>query len=75
MNFRTRTGDNGAVNGNLIQIAVLVTEDAMNKVESLRLFARPWPVVKLFREYMERNLRPDPVPDVIWALPASASGK
>jgi hypothetical protein len=40
-----------------------------------RLFARPWPVVKLFREYMERNLRPDPVPDAIWALPASASGK
>ena len=38
----------GAVNDNLIQIAVLVTEDAMNKVESLRLFARPWPVVKLF---------------------------
>ena len=65
----------GAVNGNLIQIAVLVTEDATNKVESLRLFARPWPVVKLFREYMERNLRPDPVPDAIWALPASASGK
>jgi hypothetical protein len=24
---------------------------------------------------MERNLRPDPVPDAIWALPASASGK
>jgi hypothetical protein len=24
----------------------------------------------LIREYMERNLRPDPVPDAIWALPA-----
>ena len=66
----------GVIDGNLIQIALLVTEDAAtNKVESLRLFARPWPVVKLFREYMERNLRPDPVPDAIWALPASASGK
>lgn len=65
----------GVIDGNLIQIALLVTEDATNKVESLRLFARPWPVVKLFREYMERNLRPDPVPDAIWALPASASGK
>ena len=32
---------------------------------------RPWPVVKLFREYMERNLRPDPVPDALWELPAS----
>ena len=27
------------------------------------------------RAYMERNLRPDPVPDAIWARPASASGK
>ena len=65
----------GVIDGNLIQIAMLVTEDAANKVESLRAFARPWPIVKLFREYMERNLRPDPVPDAIWALPATASSK
>ena len=65
----------GAIDGNPIQIAMLVTEDAANKVESLRAFARPWPIVKLFREYMERNLRPDPVPDAIWALPATASSK
>jgi len=65
----------GVIDGNLIQIAMLVTEDAANKVESLRGFARPWPIVKLFREYMERNLRPDPVPDAIWALPATASSK
>ena len=65
----------GVIDGHLIQIAMLVTEDAANKVESLRAFARPWPVVKLFREYMERNLRPDPVPDAIWALPATASSK
>ena len=38
----------GAIDGKLIQIALLVTEDATKKVESLRLFARPWPVVKLF---------------------------
>jgi len=65
----------GVIDGHLIQIAMLVTEDAANKVESLRAFARPWPVVKLFREYMERNLRPDPVPDAIWALPATASSR
>ena len=65
----------GVIDGNLIPIAMLVTEDAANKVESLRGFARPWPIVKLFREYMERNLRPDPVPDAIWALPATASSK
>ena len=65
----------GVIDGHLIQIAMLVTEDAANKVESLRAFARPWPIVKLFREYMERNLRPDPVPDAIWALPATASSK
>ena len=65
----------GVVDGNLIQIAMLVTEDAANKVESLRAFARPSPVVKLFREYMERSLRPDPVPDAIWALPATVSSK
>ena len=65
----------GVIDGHLIQIAMLVTEDVANKVESLRAFARPWPVVKLFREYMERNLRPDPVPDAIWALPATASSK
>ena len=65
----------GVIDGNLIQIAMLVTEDAANKVESLRAFARPSPVVKLFREYMERNLRPDPIPDAIWALPATASSK
>jgi hypothetical protein len=29
---------------------------------------RPWPVVKLFREYMERRLCPDPVPDALWEL-------
>ena len=65
----------GVIDGHLIQIAMLVTEDAANKVESLRAFARPWPIVKLFREYMERNLRPDPVPDAIWALPATVSSK
>ena len=63
----------GFIDGNLIQIAMLVTEDSASKVESLRAFARPSPIVKLFREYMERNLRPDPVPDAIWALPATAS--
>jgi hypothetical protein len=41
-------------------------------VESLRLFARPWPIVKLFRENLEHNLRPDPLPDALWALPAVA---
>ena len=60
-----------AIDGNLIQIAMLVTEDVQGKVESIRGFMRPWPVVKLFREYMERNLRPDPVPDALWELPAS----
>ena len=61
----------GSIRGNLIQIAILVTENAAGKVESLRVFARPWPIVKLFREFMERNLRPDPVPDAIWNLPAT----
>jgi hypothetical protein len=61
----------GSIGGNLIQIAILVTENAAGKVESLRVFARPWPIVKLFREFMERNLRPDPVPDAIWNLPAT----
>ena len=61
----------GSMDGNLIQIAILVTENAEGKVGSIRLFARPWPVVKLFRECMERDLRPDPVPDAIWNLPAT----
>ncbi len=61
----------GSIDGNLIQIAILVTENAAGKVESIRLFARPWPVVKLFRQFMERNLRPDPIPDAIWDLPAT----
>jgi hypothetical protein len=61
----------GSIDGNLIQIAILGTENAARKVDSIRLFARPWPVVKLFREFMERNLRPDPVPDAIWNLPAT----
>lgn len=65
----------GLIDGNLIQLALLLTEDAANKMESLRLFGSPWPVVKRFREYMERDLRPDPVPDAIWALPATASSK
>ena len=37
----------GSIDGNLIQIAILVTENAARKIESIRLFARPWPVVKL----------------------------
>jgi hypothetical protein len=61
----------GSIDGSLIQIAILVTENAAGKVESIRLFARPWPVVKPFRRFMERNLRPDPVPDAIWDLPAT----
>ena len=52
----------GAVDGNLMQIAMLVTEDAQGKAESIRSFLRPWPVVKLFREHMERNLRPTRYP-------------
>jgi hypothetical protein len=60
----------GAVYGHLIQIAWLVTEDAQGKVETIAAHMRPWPVVKLFREYMERRLRPDPVPDALWELPA-----
>jgi hypothetical protein len=61
----------GSIDGNLIQIAILVTENSARKAESIRLFARPWPIVKLFRQFMERNLRPDPVPDAIWDLPAT----
>ena len=38
----------GAIDGNLIQIAMLVTEDAQGKAESIGAFMRPWPVVKLF---------------------------
>jgi hypothetical protein len=63
------------MDGNLIQIAMLATEDSHGKVGSIRAFMRPWPVVKLFREYMERNLRPDPVPDALWELPASKAGQ
>ena len=60
----------GSIGGNLIQIAVKITENSAGKVESIRVFARPWPVVKLFRECLERDLRPDPIPDAIWNLPA-----
>ena len=59
----------GSIGGNLIQIATKITENSAGKVESIRVFARPWPVVKLFRECMEHDLRPDPIPDVIWNLP------
>jgi hypothetical protein len=61
----------GSVDGNLIQVAILVTENADKKIESVRLFARPWPVVKLFRDFMGHYLRPDPVSDAIWNLPAA----
>ena len=61
----------GSIDGNLIQIAILVTENAAGKAESIRLFTRPWPVVKLFRQFMERDLRPDPAPDAIWDPPAT----
>jgi len=62
----------GEIEGNLIQGAILITENAEGKVESLRFFMRPWPIVKLFREYMQRNLSPDPIPDAIFALPSTA---
>jgi hypothetical protein len=63
----------GSIDGNLIQVAILVTENAAQKVESVRLFARPWPVVTLFRQYMERRLRPDPLPDAVWNLPGTSA--
>jgi hypothetical protein len=59
----------GTVEGNLIQVAMLVTENAAGKVESLRFHMRPWPVVKLFREYMQRHTPRDVVSAPIWALP------
>jgi hypothetical protein len=59
----------GSIGGDLIQIAINITENSAGKVESIRVFARPWPVVKLFRECMEHDLRPDPIPDAIWNLP------
>ena len=59
----------GSVRGNLMQIAILVTENSARRVVSIRVHARPWPVVKVFRECMERDLRPDPIPDAIWNLP------
>jgi len=65
----------GAVDGHPIQFALHVTEDAAEKVERLRVFARPWPVVRLFREAMERDLRPNPVPNPIWALPDKSSSE
>lgn len=65
----------GAVDDHPIQFALHVTEDVAEKIERLRVFARPWPVVKRFREAMERDLRPDPVPDPIWELPGDASLK
>lgn len=61
----------GTVDGNLMQVAILATENTDKKLEDIRLFARPWPVVKLFRDFMGRHLRPDPVPDAIWHLPAA----
>jgi hypothetical protein len=54
---------------NLIKIATEITENSAGKVESIRVFARPWPVVKLFRECMEQDLRADPIPDAILNLP------
>jgi hypothetical protein len=52
----------GSIGGNLIQIATRITENSAGKVESIRVFARPWPVVRLFRECMERDLRPPQSP-------------
>ena len=54
-----------------LQAAVAAFRGRPGEGGSIRAFTRPWPVVKLFREYMERNLRPDPVPDALWELPAS----
>jgi len=62
----------GVITGNLIQFALLVTEDTAHQIERLRMFARPWPIVKLFRENLEHNLRPDPLPAALWVLPVTA---
>jgi hypothetical protein len=59
------------IDGNLLNVAVLFTEDAAGKVDSLRIFMRPWPIVKRFREYMQRHLSPVPIPEAILALPAT----
>ena len=61
----------GSADGNLMQVVILIAENADNKIESIRLFARPWSVVKLFRDFMERQLRPDPIPEAIWNLPTA----
>jgi hypothetical protein len=47
-------------------VTIVANKPVSNAADNLlRLFARPWPVVKLFRQRMERNLRPDPVADAI----------
>jgi hypothetical protein len=61
----------GSIDGNLIQIAILVTENAARKVESIRPFARPWPVVKLFRQRSQGNAHST---DLVQAAKASMFG-
>jgi hypothetical protein len=40
----------GTIDGNLLQVAILFTEDAEGKVDSLRAHMRPWPVVRSRRD-------------------------
>ena len=63
----------GTIDGNLLNVAVLFAENAAGKVDSLRISVRPWPIVKLFREYIQRHMSPDPIPEAIFALPATVS--
>jgi hypothetical protein len=48
----------GSIDGNLIQIAILVTENARERWKASTC-SRPWPVVKLFRQFMGGSFRDD----------------
>jgi len=61
----------GQMQGQRLECAMTMTENAEGKVIDINTHLRPYPVVTWFREHMHTHLCPSPVPDAIWALPAT----
>lgn len=69
---RTVVTAEGSMEGNLLQMAILVSDGADGKVKDIKVHMRPWPVVTLFQRHMKPNLE-DVIPAPLWELQPLAS--
>jgi hypothetical protein len=62
----------GTIQGHALDIAFLLTDNEEGKVESVRKFMRPWPVVGVFRDAMRSHFKETTLPEDYWSITTAA---